>query len=146
MGRLVLPRSGIVYLDTSPVIYSVEKIEPYYTLLEPMWLAAQAGDIILISSELLLLETLVKPLRDADIALEQSYRDLLVGSTELQLIPINSLILETATRLRATIRIKTPDAIHAATGLESGCALFITNDLGLRRVPGLSVVVLSEID
>jgi len=144
MGKLTLPRSGLIYLDTSPVIYSVEKIEPYHSLLQPMWLAAQTGDFILVSSELLLLETLVKPLQDADMVLEQSFRDLLITSSEMQLIPISLPILETATRLRATTRIKTPDAIHAATALMSGCILFITNDKGFRRVPSLSVVVLSD--
>ena len=117
MGRLTLPRSGLVYLDASPVIYSVEKIEPYYSLLEPMWLAARAGDFILVSSQLLLLEALVKPTRDGDTVLEQSFRDLLLTSHEVQLITISLPILESAIRLRAATRIKTPDAIHAATAL-----------------------------
>ena len=29
--------SGPVYLDANGFIYSVERIEPYRTLLEPMW-------------------------------------------------------------------------------------------------------------
>ena len=145
MGKLTLPRSGLVYLDTSPVIYSVEKIEPYHTLLQPMWQAAQTGDFILVSSELLLLETLVKPIQDANVVLEQSFRNLLLTSHEMQLVRISLPILETATQLRATTRIKTPDAIHVATALMSGCALFITNDKGLRHIPGLSVVVLSDL-
>jgi hypothetical protein len=33
MGQLTLPTSGPVYLDTDVVIYSVEKIEPYWSLL-----------------------------------------------------------------------------------------------------------------
>ena len=37
MGPLVLPSTGLVYLDTSSLIYSVERVEPYRTLLEPMW-------------------------------------------------------------------------------------------------------------
>ncbi len=41
--------------------------------------------------------------------------------------------------------LKAPDAIHAATALDVGAALFITNDSGFRRVSGLPVVVLSEL-
>ena len=145
MGKLTLPRSGLVYLDTSPVIYSVEKIEPYWTLLKPMWLAALAGDFILVSSELLLLETLVKPIRDGDAVLEQSFRDLLLTSREIQLIPISLPILESAIQLRATTRIKTPDAIHAATALQSGCSLFITNDKAFSHVPSLPSVILGDL-
>ena len=41
MGSLMLPPSGPVYLDANGFIYSVERIEPYRTLLEPMWLLAR---------------------------------------------------------------------------------------------------------
>jgi len=53
--------------------------------------------------------------------------------------------LEIAADLRATTRLKTPDAIHAATALDAGCALFVTNDPAFRRVPRLNVAVLSEV-
>jgi hypothetical protein len=36
MGTLTLPTTGPIYLDASGFIYSVERIEPYRTLLEPM--------------------------------------------------------------------------------------------------------------
>jgi predicted nucleic acid-binding protein len=41
--------------------------------------------------------------------------------------------------------LKTPDAIHAATALACGSAMFVTNDGGFRKVPQLPVVVLSEV-
>ena len=62
MGSLTLPPAGPVYLDANGFIYSVERIEPYRTLLEPMWQLAQAGQFEVVSSELVILETLVKPL------------------------------------------------------------------------------------
>ena len=40
MGALMLPASGSVYVDANVVIYAVEKIDPYHSLLEPLWLAA----------------------------------------------------------------------------------------------------------
>ena len=43
MGTLTLPSTGPIYLDASGFIYSVERIEPYCTLLEPMWRQAQVG-------------------------------------------------------------------------------------------------------
>ena len=59
MGSLNLPASGIVYVDTSPVIYSIEENSSYSQLLEPLWSALKAGQIMVVSSELILLETLV---------------------------------------------------------------------------------------
>ena len=82
MGLLTLPQGCLAFIDANVVIYSVEKIEPYSTLLLPMWEAAKAGDIALIGSELLLLETLVKPLREKDTQLESIYRNLLLASNE----------------------------------------------------------------
>ena len=41
--RLTLPLAGLVYLDASGLIYSVERVEPYRTLLEPMWRNLRIG-------------------------------------------------------------------------------------------------------
>jgi predicted nucleic acid-binding protein len=145
MGTLTLPTAGSVYIDANTAIYSVEKIEPYWTLLQPLWAAAQADQFIIISSELLLFETLVKPFQKSDTILETSFRNLLLHSREVQLRPMTLSILEAAARLRATTGLKTPDAIHAATALAANITLFLTNDSDFRRVPSLPVTLLSEI-
>jgi predicted nucleic acid-binding protein len=145
MGRLILPTSGSVYVDANAVIYSVEKIDPYWTALQPLWQAAQDGQFVVLSSELVLLETLVKPLKEADMVLETTFRQLLLASKEVQLIPISLAILEKAAHLRATTGLKSPDAIHAATALSKGSTVFITNEKVFKRVSGLTVVVLHEV-
>jgi predicted nucleic acid-binding protein len=144
MGSITLPQSGHVYLDTSPIIYSVEKIDPYRSLLQPLWVAAQNGQFTLVGSELLLLETLIKPVQQKDTVLEKSFRQLL-ASREFQLLPITSQVLEQAVSLRASLGIKTPDAIHAATALLANSDLFVTNDKVFHRVPKLNVVVLKDV-
>jgi hypothetical protein len=45
METLTLPPTGPIYLDASGFIYSVERIEPYCTLLEPLWRQAQQGSL-----------------------------------------------------------------------------------------------------
>ena len=42
MGPLTLPAVGPIYLDASAFIYSVERVEPYRELLEPI-VAAGSG-------------------------------------------------------------------------------------------------------
>jgi predicted nucleic acid-binding protein len=144
VGALALPPSGTVYLDADAFIYSVEKIDPYASVLYPLWLTARAGRLRIQSSELALLEVLVKPIHDRDAALESSFRDLLLHSREVVLTPIGQDTLEEAARLRAA-GLKTPDAIHAATALLVGCALFVTNDAIFHRVPGLPVTVINDV-
>lgn len=144
MGGLTLPDSGVVYLDTNSIIYSVERIEPYRSLLLPVWSAAQAGNFAIVTSDLTLHEVLVKPLKDGNSRLADGFRDLLLRTAEVRMLPITHAVLERAASLRATLNIKTPDAIHAATALLAGCRLFLTNDEGFRRVPGLALTMLKD--
>ncbi|MCY7321210.1 MAG: PIN domain-containing protein [Phormidesmis sp. CAN_BIN36] len=144
MGQLNIPDSSTVYVDTSVVIYSVEKVPDYDLLLETLWQKLQADEVRVFSSELTLLETLVLPLRNANMNLVNDYEQLLLSSN-MQLIPIDLAVLREAARLRATTNLKTPDAIHAATALSGGCTIFLTNDGQFRTVPGLSTIVLREI-
>ncbi|MDZ7956918.1 MAG: type II toxin-antitoxin system VapC family toxin [Aulosira sp. DedQUE10] len=143
MGQLILPTSGSIYIDTSVAIYTIEGNPDYYSLLQPLWSKFYAGEIQIISSELILMEVLVLPLRNGNNSLVADYEELL--SSQVQLIPISQSILRQAANLRATSNLKTPDAIHAATALSVSCNQFITNDKGLRNVPGLPVVILSEV-
>lgn len=144
MGTLNILTSSLVYLDTSPVIYSVEKFPEYLPLLAPLWLKLQTGEIEIVSSELILMETLVLPLRNSNSILINAYEELLISS-EMRLIPISQSILRQAANLRATTSLKTPDAIHAATALSINCNQFITNDKGFRNIPDLPVVILNEV-
>ncbi|KYC40808.1 twitching motility protein PilT [Scytonema hofmannii PCC 7110] len=145
MGQLNLPDSAKIYIDTSIVIYTIEVHPNYWQLLQPLWQKFQVGQIELITSELTLLESLVIPFRQLNTNLIDTYEHLLLSSV-IQLIPINQIILREAARLRATTAsLRTPDAIHAATAIISGCTQFLTNDQRLRTLPSLPVVVLDEV-
>ena len=88
------------------------------------------------------LETLAKPLREGNVALESLFRAFLTAR-EVRLTPATLPLWEHAARLRA-LGLRTPDALHAATGLSAGVALFLTNDPVFRRVPLLPLQILSE--
>ena len=76
MGSLTLPSAGVVYADTSVFVYSVEKHPQYVSSLRPLWVSVEAGTIEVVSSELVLLETLVGPLKKGDSALVSDYEHL----------------------------------------------------------------------
>ncbi len=144
MGTLILPASGLVYLDANPIIYSVEKHPVFGPLLQPLWQAARAKTIEVVSSDLVLMETLIGPLKSGDTALEKAYEQALLG-TDMRLLPITHSVLREAAQLRATTKLKTPDALHAATSQIAGCVRFVTNDVGFRGVSGLPVVILDDL-
>ncbi len=144
MGSLALPSSGSVYLDANGFIYSVERIEPYCSLLQPMWQAAKSGEFEIVTSELVILETLVKPLRDQDVSLQKLFRELF-RAREINLIPTTTSVWERAAHIRATTGLKTPDAIHAASALAASVKLVLTNDPHFRRISDLPVIIMSDL-
>ena len=144
MGALRLPSHGPIYLDTTAIIYSVERNEPYCTLLDPVWRQAEAGQFVVVCSELAISETLVKPIRENDADLEGLFRSLF-ATRDIALIPATRQLWEDTARIRADTGLKTPDSLHAATALRAGCSLFITNDSDFRRVQGLPVAVLHDL-
>lgn len=146
MGPLNVPSGALVYIDANILIYSVERIQPYIQTLDAFWQDVSAGHAQVFTSELTVLETLVGPLKAGDTVLEMLFRQALFSSPDLRLAPVTLPILEHAARLRATLSgFKTPDAIHAATALETGCGLLLTNDPAFRRVPNLKVTVLRDL-
>jgi predicted nucleic acid-binding protein len=85
------------------------------------------------------------PIRTGDTALA-GLRESLWQQSNTRLLPITEDVLREAARLRALIPgLKTPDAIHAATALMHGCVMFVTNDIGFRRVPNLPLVILEDV-
>ena len=50
-----------------------------------------------------------------------------------------------AARLRADYRMRTPDALQAATALESNATGFVTDDVIFKRVQGFEALVLEEL-
>ena len=144
MGQLNLPFNAKVYVDTAILIYSVEANPDYRELLRPLWLKLKASELEVISSELSLMEVLIVPLRHQDTVLVQDYEQLMLGG-DMQLIPLSQTILREAARLRATTNLRTPDALHAATAMNAGCTLFLTNDKEFRRITHLSVVIIQDV-
>ena len=144
MGELRFPPSSRIYLDTAPIIYSVERIPNYWPLMHTLWQTAAADSIQIFTSELALLETLVMPIRQNSQTLITTYETLLT-KTDITLCPITTDILRASAALRATQNFKTPDAIHSATALAANCDYIVANDAGFRRLANIGVVILSDL-
>ena len=60
MAQVSLPDAGTLYLDACVFIYRVERLEPYRTLLQPLWREAATGTFGLVTSELIIAELACK--------------------------------------------------------------------------------------
>jgi len=68
----------------------------------------------------------------------------MVTLVEVLVHPIRSGRADLA-RLRAIHGLRTPDAIQLATAIRNGATSFLTNDLSLPIVPGLSILTLDTL-
>lgn len=145
MGSIAIPTIGNVYCDASIFIYSLESHPLYSPMLIPFWQSVQRGRITAITSELSVLEVLVKPFNQNDSTMLQCYQDLLFTTINLQLLPIDRTVLIEAAKLRATHQIRTPDAIHLASAQVCHAESILTNDLKLRTKSIIPIVALDDL-
>jgi len=101
-------RGSKVSLDTAPIIYFIGKHHKYLSVLRPVFVEIDAGNIEAITSTITLLEVLMRPFRTGNEILAQKYRDILLYSEGLNTFEIFHEISEASARLRAKYSIKTP--------------------------------------
>lgn len=129
-----------VYLDSAVIIYLVEEIEPF---LSQSRLKLAVPNQERITSELTRMEVRIKPLRNGETELVQAF-DSYLDTACAEVVILSRETLEKAAELRAKyVWLKTPDAIHLAAAIESGCDAFLTNDLRLERCTEIEVEVLT---
>lgn len=145
MDWVVGLRGQIIGLDSAPLIYYLETHPTYIARLDPFFDALDRGDIRAVTSTMTLVEVLVRPLRNADTALAQQYRDLLLSAPNLDTMPLSPPVAEEAARLRAAHNLRTPDAVQMATAIVAGATAFLTNDARLPRLAALEILVLDEL-
>ena len=144
MGLVDELRGRKVSLDTAPIIYFIEKHQKYLSLLRPVFVEIDAGEIEAITSTITLLEVLIHPFRTGNEALAEKYRDILLYCEGLTTFEILHEVSEMSSRLRAKYSIKTPDAIQIGVGILYGADKFLTNDPDLRKVSEIQVLILDD--
>jgi len=136
---------GPVALDTAPLIYYIEADPKHLPVLAALFEASSAGRFHLVTSSISLLEVLVLPLRKGRSDLADRYREILVGSRQCTLIPVDSLVAERAAMLRAKYRLQTPDAIQVATAWVTQATAFVTADRILTKIHEVPVISLESL-
>jgi len=121
------------YLDTAPVIYTVEQVPQFAPAVD-----ARISGVVRVASDLTRLECRVKPLREGDIELLKDYDDFFAGAIA-EMVALSREVIDRATEIRAQYGFKTPDAIHLAAAVVSGCNIFLTNDHRLDRFTDIAV-------
>lgn len=140
-----LARINSIFIDTAPIIYYIEAHPDFGPLAKEVVSAFQEGNLTAYSSVITLTEVLPKPIESGDEKLARKFADFLKRGKRLTMIEISEGIAEAAGKLRGRYPVlKTVDALQIAAALETGSEVFLTNDMKLRQIRALKVMVLKD--
>jgi predicted nucleic acid-binding protein len=142
--RNAIGRHSHVALDTSIFIYHLEA-NPTYVLLSDCifsWLESETSKAV--TSVITLTELLAKPYRESDADTATKCYALLSSYPNLEWISPTLETANLAAKIRATHRLRTPDALQAATAIEARATAVVSNDPIFRRVPHFDTLVLDD--
>ena len=117
--------------------------ECIFALLGRAWL--ERPDSKALTSTITMTELLVQPYRKSDEQRVDEFYGLLSTYPNLDWVAPNLEIADLAARLRALYRLRTPDALQAATAIHAGTTAFITNDPVFERVEGFEALILDRL-
>jgi predicted nucleic acid-binding protein len=143
--RAFLRRHSRIALDTSVFIYQLEGNARYLPLTDHIFTWLERPDARAITSTITMTELLVVPYRNADEKQVNQFYGLLSKYPNLDWIAPDLKIADIAARLRALHRLRTTDALQAATSVHSGATGFITNDAVFDRVEAFETLVLERL-
>jgi predicted nucleic acid-binding protein len=90
-------------------------------------------------------ELLVQPYRDFEQQRVDEFYALLTTYPNLTWLAPNLEVADIAARIRATHRLRTPDALQAATAIHARVTGLVTNDPVFMRVEALETLVLGQL-
>jgi predicted nucleic acid-binding protein len=134
-----------VGIDTSPFIYHFEANPKYVQFTNILFSLIERGSISAVTSTITLMEILVKPEYEGNFKAVEDYKLLLKTFPNLRLLPIDDLIAEKAASIRARYGLNPADALQVSTAIVANTNAFITNDIQMKKVKEIKVVVMKEI-
>ena len=140
-----LRRHQTIALDTCVFIYQLEANPQYVPLTDPIFAWIEEGNSKAVACTSAMTEILVHPYRNLDEQRVESHYGLLVTYPNLEWIAPDLQIADLAASIRGLHRLKTPDALHAATAVRSGATGLITNDPDFEKVETYETLVLDRL-
>ena len=129
-SRLLLsdiPRGSRLLIDTAPIVYALEG-HPFATPFMPIFTGIQEGAYVAVVTPITMAEVLVGPLRHGKKKLAERYRRALSTKPGWEWCDFDDTLCAHAAELRATTKLKLPDALQAAATTYSGSFALITHN------------------
>jgi predicted nucleic acid-binding protein len=143
--RAFLRQHRRIALDTSIFIYQLEANVRYLALTNHIFSWLEQPGSSSITSTITMTEVLVQPYRALDEQRVDEFFGLLSTYPNLEWIAPDLQIADRAAQIRARHRLKTPDALQAATAVQARATGLITNDPVFERVDEFDTLVLEQL-
>ena len=140
-----LRRHRCVAIDASPFIYQLQDNPRYLPATNKIFTWLERAGSSGVTSCLTLTELLVQPMKEGDEDRVEEFFGLLTRYPHLEWVPVSVPIAARAARLRVMHRLRTPDAILAATAVYSKATGLISNDTLFRRLDEIQVMLLDDV-
>lgn len=140
-----LKNHSVIGIDTSIFIYHLEDNSRYSPLTEIIFDTLENRKNRGVTSYLTLMEILVKPKGEGLQQVARDYEYYLTTFPNLTFYEMGLDVAKKASDLRASERIKSPDAIQLATAILHGATAFLTNDKIFERVKGVEILILDKL-
>jgi predicted nucleic acid-binding protein len=143
--RLFLRRHRRIALDTSVFIYQLEANARYVALTDSVFSWLERVGYEAVTSTITMTELLVPSYRDKDEHRVDAFYGLLSTYPNLRWLAPDLETADLAAKLRAQHRLRTPDALQAATAIRAQATGFVTNDPVFVRIEELDSIILDQL-
>ena len=137
LDAAALPAGALLLVDSPPIIYLLEAHRKFAARFAPLFERHARGEIALAVTTVTIAEVLAGPFGAGEEALAKRYRATLES---WQVVDFGVDLAESAARLRATYRLKLPDAIQLASALAINADALVTHDRDFADVRGLRIL------
>jgi predicted nucleic acid-binding protein len=140
-----LRRHRRVAMDTSIFIYQLEANPRYVALTDHIFAWLEKPRHAAVTSTITMTELLVQPYRESNEERVDEFYGLLSVYPNLRWVAPDLEIADLAARFRAHHRLRTPDALQAATAVRSQATGYVTNDSVFERIDAFESLVLDRL-
>jgi len=132
-----LPDGALVLVDTAPIIYVLEHDLKFAPRFRPLFERQRAGSVQFAVTTITIAEVLTGPFKAGEEALAKRYR---TAMESWQVVSLTADIAESAARFRASLGLRTADAIQVASAISINADAFVTHDRDFSKVKTLTVL------
>lgn len=132
-----LPDGALVLVDTAPIIYVLEHDPKFAPRFRPLFERQSAGGIQFAVTTITVAEVLTGPFKAGEEALAKRYRAVMES---WHIVSLTADIAESAARFRASLGLRTADAIQVASAIAVNADALVTHDRDFSKVKTLTVL------